>query len=267
MASRITPNHLFETIGNHLSARDDLWHVVNGPKREIWFNAETIAALSRKNPTSLSSGFRVYGEESCRALSEILNEFGQTAATAETDGWGRIPDVTILENCGNSDPKILTIIEAKLISPTSTRDDPNWAATPDAWDDGDLDDIIPKDNLADEIKSLANTHECGGLLDQLERAQRLFPAAQVFGLVFAVHRNGQCEQAQPNMFFRDLTERINSIFSNSSWCLWKGTVMAFEHLQCLNPLGGMFNGQASIGLGIIEARTAESSVKGPTDGK
>jgi len=202
MASEITPNFLFESIGNHLSTRDDLWHVVNGPKRETWFNAETIAALSRKSPTTLSSGFRVYGEESCRALAGILSEFGQTTATAGTDGWGRIPDVTVLENCCNSDPVILTIIEAKLISPASTKED---------------DDVKLTSDCEKQLKALGNTDKVDGLLDQLDRAKRLFPAAQVFGLVFAVHRVGQCEQVKACCFFNDLSCSIKDVFANTSW--------------------------------------------------
>lgn len=252
MASNITPNLLFETIGNHLSARDDLWHVLNGPKRETWFNAETIAALSHKSPTSLSSGFRVYGEESCRALSEILSEFGQAAATAETDGWGRIPDVTILENCGNSAPVILTIIEAKLICPASTKKD---------------DDVELTNDVDSQLQALGNTEKVDGLLDQLDRAKRLFPAAQVFGSVFAVHRLGQCEHVIASSFFDSLTRHINTLFAQTQWCLWDDEVKAFAGCQQVTPLGGMFNGQASIGLGILNSRTTGSSVRGVIDGK
>ncbi len=250
MASNITPSFLFDTIDGHLSARDDLWHVVNGPKRETWFNAESIAALSHASPTAVSSGFRVYGEESYHALAEILSTFDLSVARDETDGWKRIPDITVLENCGNDSPVILTIVEAKLISPTSTKAD---------------DDVKLASNCDAQVKTLHSTVKYDGLLDQLNRAKRLFPSAQVFGLVFAVHRRGQCEQLQAHSFFDDLTTRINALFAETPWCLWDDKVKAFVGLQGVEPLGGMFKSHASVGLGILMSSDLDSSAKGATD--
>jgi len=329
MARMITPQFLFETINYHLYARHDLWHVVNGPKREVWFNAEVIAALSRGGPTTLSAGFRVYGEESYFTLAKIIKEEELEIITTVSSEDKKIPDITVLEGCyeklevtdvdpsdvvkfntevgktaadlssrkkyqaygeelrcplaeeppeegnqdtaaagdedskpspdvtapekrGNPDP-FLTIIEAKLISPSSTKKDGDQGL---------------KSNYELQLKALrCKTEEEDSLFDQLERAGKLFPPAQVFGLVYAVHRPGhcatrrpdkhkegrfsQCDQVSADSFFNELSERITDIFSDTQWCLWEGKVKVFKGLQNIKSLGGIFVGQASIGLGIL----------------
>jgi len=254
MANDIKPQFLFATICKHMATRDDLWHIVNGPKRETWFNAETIAALSRDSSRELPTGFRVYGEESYASLAAILDEFSIEHATvtkSKSDGWRRIPDITVLENCCNHDPLYLTIIEAKLISPTSTKPDGAVEMTSD---------------LDDQLKALDNTTKCDGLLDQLDRAARLFPSANVFGFVFAVHRLGQCEQVKPERFFGELTSGIISLYGKTDWQLWKNQVFPIENCQNIKPLGGMFSGQASLGLGILERAFKPSCASDSTVG-
>jgi hypothetical protein len=149
-----------------------------------------------------------------------------------------MPDVSILEGpC--SDTPYLTITENKLISPGSTVSD---------------DDIVIATDLESQLKALGNTKKGDGLLDQLDRASRLIPSAQVYGLVFAVHRLGQCDQVSPSHFFDDLTRRVSTIFATTAWRLWEDKVKHVDPLQNIPALGGMFNGRASLGIGILIAR-------------
>jgi hypothetical protein len=239
MASEVSAEFIFKTISDHLSSRDDLWHIVNGPKRETWFTAETIAALSRRSPASLSAGFRVYGEESYSCLAAILNEYGLAAGSAssgDSDEWRRIPDVTVTQGLCNDEASTITIIEAKLVSPVSERTG---------------DEVEMLSDFDSQVKALGNTAKCDGLLDQLDRARRLVPVAHVFGLVFAVHRLGQCAEVCPNRFFGNLASKIAEIFQATHWRLWDGKVKPVAGLQSISPLGGMFSGQASLGVGIL----------------
>jgi hypothetical protein len=237
MASKITAQHIFCTICRHLSQRKDLWHIVNGPKREVWFTAETISAFSFCSPANLSVGFRVYGEEKYSIIRETLKEFNYQVNDTETEEWTKIPDVTIMENLGNQEPVILTIMEAKLISPHSTKPPEEMGMT---------------DDLDNQLKTLTTTTKGDGLLDQLDRAKRLFPQAQIFGLIFAVHRCGQCEEVQPDNFYQRLTEKISKLFGKTNWRLWNNKIQPINGLQNVESLGGMFDGRASLGMGILE---------------
>ena len=218
MESKISPGFIFDTICGHLAKRDDLWHIVNGPKRETWFTAETIAALSRSGCDSLDHGFRVCGEEAYSAIAEMLREFEIGCSDSLRDGRceGRgIPDISILESpCG--DTPCFTIAEAKLVSPTSTKSD---------------DSLQTCSDLKAQLGALGTTAKGDGLLDQLNRATRLVPAAQVLGLVFAVHRFGQCEQACPSNFFDNLTQQVSKMFEATTWGLWDGKVKPVAQLQ------------------------------------
>lgn len=240
MTSQVTAAFLFSTICGHLGKRDDLWHVVNGPKRETWFTAETIAALSRIGPGSVAKGFRVFGEESFAEICNMCKEFKIACSQSLTEGCDedrRMPDVSILEACG--DTPCLTIVENKLISPGSTVSD---------------DDVEMASDLESQLKALGMTKKRDGLLDQLDRASRLIPSAQVYGLIFAIHRPGQCEQVSPSLFFDDLTRRISDAFVATAWRLWEDEVKPVAALQNKPALGGMFNGQVSLGIGVLIAR-------------
>jgi len=241
MASQVTAAYMFKTLCEHLGKRDDLWHVVNGPKRETWFNAETIAALSRIGPGSLAKGFRVFGEESYSEMYKMCKDYNIPCSQSLAGGCDedrRMPDVSILEGpC--SDTPSLTITENKLISPGSTVSD---------------DDVVIGNDVDSQLKTLGRTKKCDGLLDQLDRASHLIPSAQVYGLIFAVHRLGQCEQASPGAFFGALTQRVPAVFAATAWRLWDDKVKPVAPLQNIPALGGMFNGQASLGIGILIAR-------------
>ncbi len=234
MTTQITPEFIFRSIHEQLAGHDDLWHIVNAPKRETWFNTETITALSQRGGDSLESGFRVYGEESYAGIAKILDEHGLSYTSPIKDGDRlRKPDFSILEAPLSESP-CFSIGEAKLISPNST---------------GLYGEM--RSDLDSQIKQIAQTKNQDGLLDQLDRARRVVPTATVFGLVFAVHRPGQCKQAIANFFFTDLARRIQGVFKDSAWVLWDKGIEPVPELQRITPLGGPFNGETSLGIGIV----------------
>ena len=248
MESKISASVIFTILESHLSARKDFWHIVNGPKRETWFTPESIAALSDASPPDLSSGWAVYGEESFSTLAGKLSDYGYSHnCQTGTSGSNRMADITLIENLGSPPPQFLTIIEAKLIQPETTKSE---KVDKDGFDS---DDEL-SGNFKSELLALSSTDREDGLLDQLERASRLFPNAKVFGLVFAVHRLGQCDQAEPDTFFAQTEASISNIYNGTNWELWNHGVKAVQGLQKGNPGGGSFNGEASLGIAIIQKR-------------
>ena len=238
MSRTITPAFVFGSICAQLAGRSDLWHVVNGPKRETWFTAETIAALSRSSSNALNQGLRVYGEESYAEMALILQEHQIPHLNpVPNEDKHRIPDVSILE-APSVTAASFTIAEAKLISPKSTKDDDAMEMTSD---------------LDDQLKALGTTAKADGLLDQLNRARRIVPNAQVIGLIFAVHRLSQCEDVSADAFFARLAGRMPTVFNGTDWQLWADGIAPVPNLQHVKPLSGMFCGEASLGLGIVIA--------------
>ena len=87
-STSFTPDYFWDVVSTYFSRRDDLWHIVNGPKREVWFVAESIAALSRSSVNHLATGHRVYGEES---YSSLAKNFGGTSPRSTKKIGGSYP--------------------------------------------------------------------------------------------------------------------------------------------------------------------------------
>ena len=281
MASMITSEFIFNSINEHLENRRDLWHVVNGPKRETWFTAESIAALSHSGPNTQSEGYRVYGEESYSSLAKIMMEFDSTFEFDLTqDGVGRFPDISVFENLVNEKIPEISIMEAKLISPESTKNDTDYSdfeteieqclrgiaecsdgenstKTKKRAKEEDFSGLIPKNNLNSQLNTLGQTDNSDGLLDQLERARRLFPEANVFGLIFIVSRTCSLGEEGISNFCSNLKSKVDEIYNASQWSLWSSGFMFFDSQKDIEALWGKDNNVVSIGLGIIERTEIE----------
>lgn len=224
MSAPFTPDHFWNVVSSHLSHRDDFWHIVNGPKREVWFVAESIAALSRASTGHLKTGHRVYGEESYASLA---GQFGGDSSTLDDEDRRKLPDITVASDYAS---RLLAILEAKLC---------------DDFRPGNLD--------------AAN----GNLQYQLNMARRVFPAVPVIGVIFTVHHlcravSGKHTAVEPDRFFAHVADHAEKVmdFVGYEWC-HSGRIRPVPGLQKIKPLGGMFNGQASLGIGLVQPRGQE----------
>jgi hypothetical protein len=233
----MTEQCLLDILIGHLAKRKDFWHVVFAPKRETWFSAEAIAALSVELYEAHGNHVRVFGEESYNSLRKLFKEHRIGIDIADGEGSGTLPDISVLDM---SDPPQLTIIESKLIAPTNTQDD---------------DDVELASSYDLQARALGRTVENDGLLDQLDKAHRLVPSSAVYGLVFGVHRVGQCEEAQSTGFYERLRETVKSSFSGSTWELWGDCIRPVPGLQSVAPLAGSLSGSASLGIGIVTRKS------------
>ena len=221
MANDFTPTYFFDVVSTHLSRRDDFWHIVNGPKREVWFVAESIAALSRASAKDLKTGHRVYGEEK---YSSLIKMFRGTKNVTTRGDLTKIPDITIASSYAS---RLLAIVEAKL-----------------------CDDFDPKELDAQK----------GHLQYQLDMARRVFPRAKVLGVIFAVHHLERAVTKKhvavnPLKFYEHIKQSAEQQidFKAYKWCFPEG-IRPVPQLQNVPPLGGMFNGQASLGIGLIQPK-------------
>ena len=221
MSAPFTPDYFWDVVSAHLSPRYDFWHIVNGPKREVWFVAESIAALSRASTGDLKTGHRVYGEES---YSSLAGKFGGDASSLDDEDRRKLPDITVATDHASL---LLAILEAKLC---------------DDFEPGNLDAAK------------------GNLQYQLNMARRVFPNVPVFGVIFAVHHlcravSGNHTAVDPVQFFQQVSDHAEKVmdFATYEWC-HSGRVRPVLGLQGIAPLGGMFKGQASLGIGLIQPR-------------
>ena len=100
-------NKLISQISDHLGKRDDFYYIVSGPKREVWFNAEIISVLNRRQPDSFADGLVYFGEQSYKKLLKM-----QGSNAPKNNELNRIPDITGYSFDENT---LKIIIEAKLI--------------------------------------------------------------------------------------------------------------------------------------------------------
>lgn len=177
---------LVDIICKHFSQRKDFYHVVTGPKRETWFNAECISALAQAQDADLSKSFVVHGELSYSTIYRELLQNGTSQEPSKGDGR-KVPDVFgYSHNNGN----IAFIIEAKLID--------------------ELDDKKSQSSLIE-------------LQQQLETANSVLPNATVLGIIFAVHHisrpvskkkdnNGApiYTAVKPESFYTWVTQQMNN---------------------------------------------------------
>ena len=221
MATAYTPEYFWDVVSAHLARRDDFWHIVNGPKREVWFVAECIAALSRASVDHLRTGHRVYGEES---YSSLVKNFGGDINSLANDDRRKLPDITIATDYAS---KLLAIHEAKL-----------------------CDDFEPANLDADEGHlqyqlDMARPCASSGSGDwrDLDRAS---PQPGGAGVHTAVN---------PLRFFEHVSDHAQRVidFGIYEWCFAE-RIRPVPGLQNVKPLGGMFNGQASLGIGLIQPR-------------
>jgi hypothetical protein len=221
MSTPFTPDYFWDVVSSHLSHRDDFWHIVNGPKREVWFVAESIAALSRASTGHLKTGHRVYGEQS---YSSLVKDFGGDIGSLDEDDHRKLPDITVATDYAS---RLLAVLEAKL-----------------------CDDFEPA-NL-DGAK--------GNLQYQLDMARRVFPAVPVIGVIFTVHHlcravSDKHSAVEPIRFFNHVSDHAEKVmnFATYEWC-HPDRIRPVPCLQKIKPLGGMFNGQASLGIGLLQPR-------------
>lgn len=217
MSSTVTPDYFFNVVNAHLAGRNDFWHIVNGPRREVWFVTESIAALSRASTGHLDTGHRVYGEES---YGSLCDNFGGDRTKAAAPDLQKLPDITISFDYAT---KLDTIFEAKLV-----------------------DVPIPTNLDASD----------GNLQYQMDMAQRVFPTVSVLGVIFVVHhlsRHSSISVDPSNGWYEHVAEQIEAAidFYRYEWS-FPEKVRPVQGLQRVKSLGGMFNGEASLGIALIQ---------------
>ncbi len=232
MSAAFTPDYFWNVVSSHLSRRDDFWHIVNGPKREVWFVAEAIAALSRASAGHLKTGHRVYGEESYLSL---VKKFDGDIVSLIEDDRRKLPDITVATDYAS---RLLAVLEAKL-----------------------CDDFEP-----------ANLDAAPGNLQyQLDMARRALPAVPVIGVIFTVHHLSRAVSnshtaVDPTRFYTHISDHAQKVmdFKSYEWC-HPDRVRPVPGLQSIQQLGGMFNGRSSLGIGLVQPRGQVSFP--PNDGR
>lgn len=216
---------LVAVLDKHFGKRRDFYHIVTGPKRETWFTAESIAALSRAESGSLSRGFIIFGEKS---YSNMLRELKLKASSSK--GLSKIPDIVGYSFRNNA---VAFVLEAKLID--------------------ELDDDEAKTILADLKKQLDRAKTI------LPSATAIGIVFGVHHLSRAVSKrknaNGTPKHTavNPQRYFDWLKDHIETVFPAPS-CKWLDgrKVVPVARLQSVKPLGGKWNGQVSLGLAVFE---------------
>lgn len=195
-------------LSEHFLLREDLFHIVTGPRRETWFTAESIAVLSKEECSELDKGFLITGEQS---YTKLLHDSG-TIATQE-DGLRRIPDIVgFSARCKKA--KIAFIIEAKLI---------------------------------DSMKSARKTlHDLFEQLAFAKKMFPTVVVVGFVFLVH--HRyNAARDGVFPEKFFQRVTQRIESGFQFPP-CHWIVPDKVKVIRRDVEPIGGKWDGAVSLGL-------------------
>lgn len=198
----------------HFGRRRDFYHIVTGPKRETWFNAEAIAALARASSDNLSHDLVFTGENNYRT---VLQATKSSLSMICNGDLSKKPDIV-----GYS-PKmnlIALVVECKLIEKKNEY------------------------QVARDLRILRS---------QLERAKRVVPSAIVVGLVFGVHHIGMPAQPETFYKWltnRIETELPRSSFLP---LIGQETIVLVPGLQHIQPLSGKYNGEVSLGICALVA--------------
>lgn len=207
---------LLALIVNQLMFRHDFYHIVYGPKREMWFTAEMISAISVAESTSLNVGRRIFGEETYKTISSHLS----SPIKIPKPDKGKRPDITAI----SLRPLISVdyIIEAKLVN-----------------------DYNPQ-----TLGTRGDNH----LESQLDRASRLFPDARIFGVIFVIHDTCRPHFGiSSETYFTNMTTVIQRKINMAKY-KWSDPlgVIPITQLKNRRPLGGPFMNFVSLGIGIVE---------------
>lgn len=214
-----------KVLEQHYGKRRDFYHIVTGPKRETWFTAEAIAALSRAESGHLSRGFIIFGEKSYRSM---LRELKLTPSSMI--GLSNVPDIVGYSYGKNV---VAFVVEAKLID--------------------SLDDREARGTLADlkvqmdRVRDLLPSATAIGLVFGVHNLSRSVSKQK--------NANGTPRHVavNPQRFFDWLKDHIEATFGPSH-CKWLDVrkVVPVARLQDIGPLGGKWNGRVSLGLAAFE---------------
>ena len=216
---------LIAILEKHFGKRKDFYHIVTGPKRETWFTAESIAALSRAQSGNQSRGFIIFGEKN---YSTILRDLKLKASSRK--GLSKIPDIV-----GYSFGKetIAFVLEAKLV------------------DELDNDKAITiLEDLRDQLlraKALLPSTTVIGMVYGVHHLSR------AVGKQKLPSGSPRYVTVQPKHFFNLLANQIEDVFSSPT-CKWfdQRKIVLVSNLQSVKPLSGKWYGEVSMGMAIFE---------------
>lgn len=220
------PSTFWSAVTSHYAKRiEDYAWLANGPKSEVWYTTELIAALGNACPGTWMM-HRIMGEET---YAQIMRNLGNGILLEEDAN--RRPDLNIISGFSSGTQKVTVICEAKV--------------------------IVNEEFDADLSSALAGKK---GLLTQLRRARDRFPQAAVFGLVFVQWLDGRHYILDTTERSRTSTE----LFTYCKKCI-ETAVLHQPVLQWVSqgieavipaPARGAHHGKtqnrAALGIGLIE---------------
>jgi hypothetical protein len=214
-------------VKSHFGERsDDYPWLANGPRSEVWYTTELIAALGNACPGTWLA-HRIMGEET---YNQICRNLGSSLVRVPTHAQRR-PDLNIISGFSTGKQKVTVLCEAKLIANEKVNSDLDVA-------------IFGKK----------------GLISQLKRAKDCFPEAACFGLIFVQWIEGRhyfVDSAEKLMAYDVLlghcSKYLDTTFLSSpnfSWCSNKieAVIPAPERGQHHPKL----QNRAGLGIGMIQ---------------